>query len=479
MKEENTISVETSVQEQNTEVQQSRKDYFGLHQRKSNIKTELMAGLIIFMSMFYIVPVQGAMIGGVLSVDDPNAVATIGIITAFSAGIITILMGLYAKHPIALASGMGVNAFVAYTLMANGMTYSAALSAVLMSGLIFIVISVTPIRERILRAIPDDIKKAISIGVGLFLLFVALTNGGIITQGSGTPTSIGKLNDPFVLLSIFSIVVTIILWIYEVKGGVLIAMFATAAIGIVIHYIPGWNSSVGVLPSFDMDWDSYGESFTNIGNYFGQSFIGLGDVGNTWANPDWYLAIFVLFLNDFFDTAGTLFGINSSMGEDIEIDEATNKKVLFVDAIGTTFGSVAGTTNITVFAESTAGVQFGGRTGITAITTGCLFLLSIPVIPLLTPIFTSSVTVGAVVLIGVMMAYQLKDIHVDDKVYLVSSVFTIMFMILGYSIGTGIVIGLLTFILLMLATGRWKELDIILLLSSPMFLAFLILPLYI
>ncbi len=478
MKEENTISVESSVQENETDIQQSRNDYFGLHQRKSNIKTEIMAGLIIFMSMFYIVPVQGAMIGGVLS--DPNAVATIGIITALSAGVITIFMGLYAKHPIALASGMGVNAFVAYTLILGGMTYSAALSAVLMSGLIFIIISVTPIRERVLHAIPDDIKKAISIGVGLFLLFVALTNGGIIVQGSGTPVSLGPLNDPFVLLSIFSILLTIILWIYEVKGGVLIAMFVTAALGICINYIiPNWNSTIGTLPSLEMDWASYGASFTNIGNYFGQSFIGLGDVDNTWANPDWYLAIFVLFLNDFFDTAGTLFGINSSMGEDIEVDEKTNKRVLLVDAIGTTFGSISGTTNITVFAESTAGVQYGGRTGITAITTGCLFLLSIPIIPLLTPIFESSVTVGAVVLIGVMMAYQLKDIHVEDKVYLVSSVFTIMFMILGYSIGTGIVIGLLTFIILMLATGRWRELDLILIISSPMFLAFLILPLYI
>lgn len=456
--------------------QNSKRDYFGLHQRNSNIKTEIVAGLIIFMSMFYIVPVQGAMIGGVL--DDPNAVATIGIITALSAGIVTIVMALYAKHPIALASGMGVNAFVAYTLILGGMSYSAALSAVLMSGLLFILISVTPVRERILNAIPDDLKKAISIGVGLFLFFVALTNGGVIAPGSGTPTTVGRLNDPFVILSIISIALTIVFWMYEIKGGVLIAMLITALLGICLNYIPGVDSSIGELPSLDMNWSTYGDSFTNIGNYFGQSFIGLTDVSNTWANPEWYLAIFVLFLNDFFDTAGTLFGINSSMEKDIEIDEKTNKRVLMVDALGTTFGSIFGTTNITVFAESTTGVQYGGRTGITALTTGVLFLLSVPIIPLLTPIFAPSVTVGAVVLIGVIMASQLKELKVDDKVYLVSSIFTIMFMVLGYSIGTGIVIGLLTFVALMLLTGRYKELDIILIISSPMFLAFLILPMY-
>lgn len=145
--------------------------------------------------------------------------------------------------------------------------------------------------------------------------------------------------------------------------------------------------------------------------------------------------------------------------EEVEIDDKTESRVLIVDAVGTTIGSIFGATNVTIFAESTSGVNYGGRTGITAITTGVLFLLSIPIIPLLTPLMTSSVTVGAIVLVGIMMAGQLKTINVDDKVFLASSIMTIMFMVLGYSIGLGIVVGLLTFIVLMLITGRIKELD--------------------
>ncbi len=474
--------------ENTTTVEQSKHDFFGLHQRKSNIRTEIIAGLIIFATMFYIVPVQGGMIGGVLG--DPNAAATIGVITAITAGLTTIFAGIYGRHPIALASGMGVNAFVAYTLILGGMSYASAMSAVLMSGIIFIVISVTSVRGKILNAIPDDLKKAISIGVGLFLMFVALTNGGVIyNMGNnpylGTPTGLGPLSDPAVLLTIFAIMITIVLWLLDVPAAVLLAMVVTVVVGVVIGFT-GWTTTAvdtsGIpigLPSFDMNWSNYAASFTNMGNYFGQSFIGLGNVKETWADPTWYMAIFVLFLNDFFDTAGTLFGINEAMSKDIEVDEDTNKRVLIVDAIGTTVGSVFGATNVTTFAESTAGVQYGGRTGITSIVTGILFLLSAPIIPLITPLMTSSVTAGAIVLIGVLMASKLKDINVEDRVYLVSSIFTIMFMILGYSIGTGIVIGLLTFIILMLITGRIKELDIFLIASSPLFLAFLILPMFV
>ncbi len=502
MENTNTTSVEsTSVEQTSTEqsnVQQTKGDYFGLHQRKSNLKTEIIAGIIIFMSMFYIIPVQGVMMatgdmiynGTFEAGPDPVMIASIGIITALAAGLISILMGAFAKHPAALASGMGVNAFVAFTLMAGGMSYTAALSAVLMSGVIFMIVSVTPVRGKILTAIPDDLKKAISIGVGLFLMFVALTNGGLIgnmgnNPDAGTPTSLGKLSDPFVLLTVITIFVTLTLWLLEVPGAVLIGMGISIVIGLFFNAIPGWDVSITdtsggalYLPSLNFDWSTYGESFSSLDKYMGQAFVGLGDVDQTWSNPTWYLAIFILFLNDFFDTAGTLFGLNSAMeAEGVVIDEKTNKRVLIVDAIGTTAGAVLGTTNVTTFAETASGVQYGGRTGITSITTGVLFLLSIPFIPLLTPFFTSSVTAGAIVLIGIMMASQLKDINADDKVMLTSSIFTIMFMILGYSIGTGIVIGLLTFIVLMLVTGRLKELDWILIASSPMFLAFLVLPL--
>ncbi len=469
--------------EQNTSVQASG-DYFGLHQRNTNVKREMMAGLVIFMSMFYIVAVQMAFFGGT----DGISAGTFGIITALSAGLISILMGVWANHPAALAPGMGVNAFVAFTLLigTDPISLEAALSAVLISGLLFILISVTPVRGKIMDSIPEDLRKAIAIGVGLFLMFVALTDGEVIMNFSddpflGTPTALGPLNDPFVLLSVFGIVLTLVLYVLEVPAGVLIAMGVTAAVGVVIGWT-GWEVTVTSsgaplsLPQLTFDGSEYAKSFTDLPQLVGAAFTGLGKASETWANPTWYMAIFTLFLMDFFDTAGTIFGLNSAM-EDVEISEQTTRRVLIVDAIGTTTGAVLGTTNVTTFAESATGIQAGGRTGLTSITTGALFLLSIPIIPLLAPLFTYSVTAGPVVLIGIAMASNFKGFNTEDKVVLTSSIMLIMFMILGYSIGLGIVVGLLVYILLMTITGRFSEMDWALVATSPLFLAFLILPL--
>ncbi|NQX83500.1 MAG: NCS2 family permease [Mycoplasmataceae bacterium] len=456
----------------------SLNSFFEVSKRKTNYSREIISGIIVFISMFYIIPVQGTM----MSVTGINP-ATIGIVTAITAGLASIFMGVYAKYPVALASGMGINAFIAYTLILGGMSYSSAMAAVMISGIIFVVVSITPARMRIINAIPDDIKKAISIGIGLFIMFVALSNTGIITSDGGTITSLGNLKDPVVLLSFIGIFITIILWMYNVKGGVLIAMIVTIIIGFSFRGISdstNWiSSNPSALPDWNINWSGYADSFKDLDTVVGQSFIGFSNVDNTWANPTWYLAIFVLFLNDFFDTSGTLFGINSIIEKDVKLEGKMKDRVFSVDALSTTFASMLGATNVTSYVESTAGVQYGGRTGISAITAGMLFILSIPIIPLLTPLFTSAVTAGAIVMVGIIMASLLKEINVDDKVYLVSSVFTIIFMVLGFSIGTGIVIGLITFILLMLVSGRYKELDWILIASSPGLMAFLILPLFI
>ncbi len=471
--------------ETNVETTVTKSSYFQIEERGSSVKTELLAGLVIFIAMFYIIPVQGGMLGGFLEGDALVNIATIGIVTAMTAGITSIIMGLYANHPASLASGMGVNAFIAYTLMAgpDGMSFEAAMSAVLVSGLIFLIVSITPARRKILGAIPDDLKMAITIGVGFFLFFVALVNGGIIGWGDpfSTATFLGDLSDPFVILSFVSIFSIVILWLLEVEGSILIGMGITIVIGLIMNWV-GMSPNVETefLPSLSFDLSVYADSFKNLGSVMFQPFVGLADVKQTWINPEWYLAIFVLFLNDFFDTAGTLFGLNHSMEEaGYTPDEKTNNRVMGVDSVGTIIGSFAGATNVTTFAETGSGVAYGGRTGLTSITAGSLFLISIPIIPFLTPLFTSSVTTGAVVMIGIMMAAMLKRINVEDKAYLVSSIFTILFMILTYSIGTGIVIGLLTFIILMICTGRAKELDWVLLASSPMFIAFLALPLLI
>lgn len=461
---------------------ETKRDFFGLHQKNTTIKKEIIAGIITFMSMFYIIAVQMSFFSNVEGISP----GTFGIVTALAAGLTSILMGLYANHPAALAPGMGVNAFVAFTLLGPSMGIGSALSAVLISGLLFIIISITPVREKIMSSIPDDLRKAIAIGVGLFLMFVALTNGELIMNASddpflGTPTSIGPLNDPFVLLTLFGIILTIILWILDIPGGVLLSMVATVIIGLILG-LTNWEVGVGDgtlnLPKLEFNIEDYTQSFEDLPNLLGVAFVGLGNTKETWANPSWYMAIFTLFLMDFFDTAGTLFGLNASMG-DIEVSNETNKKVLIVDAVGTFSGAILGSTNITTFAESATGIQAGGRSGLTSITTGTLFLLFIPLIPLLVPLLTYSVTAGPIVLIGIIMATNFKDFNTDDKVILSSSIIIIIFMILGYSIGLGIVIGLLFYIILMIVTGRIKELDLALIISSPLFLAFLILPIFV
>ncbi len=453
-------------------IDEGRSSFFKIKERGSSVKKELMAGAIVFMAMFYITAVQGSFFGG-----HGASAATFMIVAALTAGLMSMFMGLWVDQPISLASGMGVNAFVAFTLLTGGMELSSALSAVMISGIIFIIVSVTPVRSKIMNSIPGDLKKAISIGVGLFLLYLAVVNAGLIGAGGGTPTFLGNLKDPAVLLGIIGIMLTFILWAWEVEGAVLIAMAVTIAIGLIMNY-SGLDAlkDNNQLPSFEGSFSGYEEAFTSLGNVIGQSFVGLTKVDQTWANPTWYMAIAILFMMDFFDTTGTLFGIRDAM-EEIEVTEEDNKKVLIVDAIGTAFGSICGTTNITIFAESTAGVNAGGRTGLTAVTTGVLFLLSIPVLPILSPLLSYSVTSGAIVLIGVMMAMQLKNINNEDKVTLIASVTIIMMTVLTYSIGTGIVMGLLVYIILMIATGRWSEMDIMLIASSPLFLAFLVLPL--
>ncbi len=461
----------------------SIKKYFEIEERGSNFKKEIIGGIIIFLAMFYIVAVQGYMVGDAIAKTGgpDNAVAGVMIVTAITAGLTSIFMGTYAKHPVALASGMGVNAYIAYSLIFGGMPWEAALSAVLMSGIIFIIISATPARGKIINAIPDDIKKAISIGVGLFLMFVALVNGGIINPNpGGTPVELGKFIDPFVILSLISIFTIIILWILKVEGAVLIGMIVTLVLGLVFSY-SGWKTDLTYADSFLPGYQGfamgdYGASFVAVGELFGKSISSLWNKADaTWANPTWYLAIFILFINDFFDTTGTLMGVNQNLEvQGVVPEEKYMKRALIVDALGTTVGSVFGSTNVTSFAETNAGVVYGARTGLAPVVVGILFLATIPVIPFLQPLLTPSVTCGAIVLIGVMMASQLKGLNYDDPVVTTASIFTIMFMIFSYSIGTGIVMGLLTYVLLMVVTGKFKEVDWMLYVLSPILLIFLL-----
>ncbi len=457
--------------------------YFKISKRNSTIGREIVSGLIVFISMCYIIFVQESILSDGINLwntNHPNDQViipkwTFGIITALSAAFSSILMGMYANYPVSLASGMGANAFISYTLIATGkINPLAVFVAVFLSGVIFVIVSLSGLRKKILNSIPNDIKTAISIGVGFFIMYIALSNSGIIIGGNGTITSIGSLKDPSVLLAMFAIIVTIILWIYDLKGYIIIAIVSTLVLGLILN-LSGLESESNPLPSFGWGELNYKESFKGINVLFGQSFIQMGNVKQVWANPEFYIALLTLFLTDFFDTAGTLFGINENI--DFEDKEKCVNKALIVDAVSTTACSIIGATNVTSFAESTSGVQNGARTGLTSIVTGILFLLSIPFIPLLGGLITPSVTTGAMIIVGISMAKSLTKIEFEDKVIASSSILIIILMMLTYSIGTGIVLGLLIYIILMIATGRIKEVDNYLMAFSPMLLLFIILPL--
>ncbi len=455
---------------------------FEISKRNSNFKTEIIGGLIVFVSMVYIIFVQASILSegiAIWNTSNPDqvfdiSVETIMIITAITAALSSIIMGVYAKYPVSLASGMGINAFVAYSLLPVIGPYGSFL-AIFLSGVLFLVVSFTGMRKRILASIPDDIKTAIAVGVGFFIVYVALANSGIIVQGNGTPTGIGDLSDPAVLVGVFGIILTIILFILGYKAASIMGIGGAILFGLILNY--SGAGVEGTLPEFNFDSLNYGEAFKDLGEFAFIPFRHIADK-NIWASPEFYLAIFILFLTDFFDTSGTLFSINEAIDSDAKQDYDKNiDKALKVDAISTTVCSLIGATNVTSYAESISGVTSGARTGLAPVVTGTLFLLSIPLIPLFGGLVTSATTAGALFIVGVLMFRSIVRINLKETPILISSFVIIIFTLLTYSIGTGIVFGLLFYIISMVASNRYKEVDVMLYAITPLLLAFIILPL--
>lgn len=416
---------------------------FRLKEHGTNIKTEILAGLTTFLSMAYILAVNP----GILS-DAGMPFQGVFLATAIASAAASIIMGLLANYPVALSAGMGVNAVFTYTIVLNmGLSYQGALACVFVSGLIFIVISVTGIRSAIINAIPAQLKLAIGAGIGFFIAFIGLKGAGIIVANEDTLVSLGDLSNPVVLLAIFGIIVTIILMNKGVSASVFYGLVITAIVGIIggicgIKGMPGVPQQI-VSTQFDF-------------SLFGAFVDGFNDL---LSHPQCWIAIFSLLFVDFFDTAGTLVAVASSadlVNEDGTLDNID--KALLSDAIGTVIGAVVGTSTVTSFVESTSGVKVGGRTGLTACTTGVLFILSIVFYPLIATIAgCSAVTAPALVAVGILMAQQLKGIEWDNLVYATSTFTTIIFMILGYSITNGIALGFIAYAVGMLATGKAKE----------------------
>lgn len=418
---------------------------FHLKEKNTSVRTEIIAGITTFLAMAYILAVNPAILG-----ESGMDMHSVFMATALSAGLASIVMGVLANYPVSLAPGMGVNALFTYTVVFGmGHTWQAALAAVFVSGLIFLVISVTGIRKMIINAIPQQLKLAIGAGIGFFIAFVGLKNAGIIIASESTAVSLGNFSSPTVLLAVFGILITIALVAKKVPAAVFVGMIITAVVGILFGTIGGVEG-MPALPTSNFITTDF--SMNTVGAFA----EGFSDLFKDPFNA--FIVIFSFLFVDFFDTAGTLVAIGNRCGLINEKGELENaERALLSDAIGTVAGAVLGTSTVTSFVESTSGVEVGGRTGLTACTTGVLFFLSIFIAPLVLSAATSAVTAPALVVVGILMAQQLGGVDWNDFTFSTAGFITVLMMVLTYSISNGIALGFITYGIAMLATGKAKE----------------------
>jgi len=407
--------------------------FFKLKENKTNIRTEIIAGITTFMTMAYIIFVNP----DILSTTgmDKGAVMTATIV---SAGLTTILMGLLTNYPFALASGMGLNAFFAF-VVASQYGWQAALGAVFISGVIFTILAVTRAIEYVDAAVPTTLKRAVAAGIGLFIAYIGLQSGGIIVPSDATQVTLGKLTEPGPLLTLIGILIIALLMARKVRGAILIGILLTT----VVSFFMG----IKELP-------------TGLGDIFGMPaslapIAGKLDLRAALSIP--FFVIFSFLFVDVFDTMGTLLGTGARAGF---LDEKGRlprvNRAMLADAIGTMGGALLGTSTVTTYVESTAGVSEGGRTGLTSIVTGLLFFLSLFLAPL-AGLVPAQATAPALVIVGVLMVGGVMKIDFDDFTEALPAFLTIIFMPLAYSIADGIAFGFIAYPVVKLVAGKRKE----------------------
>lgn len=429
----------------------SLEKFFKLKENNTNVKTEVLAGITTFMTMAYILVVNPDILSSAGM--DKGGVFTA---TALSAVVATLVMAFYANYPFVLAPGMGLNAFFAYTVvLQQGYSWQMALAAVFIEGLIFIVLTFTNVREAIVNAIPLNLKYAVSGGIGLFIAFIGLEKSGIIIQGEGTPLSLGNLTSKPAIVAIIGILITGILVKKGIKGAILIGIALSTILSLALG-ITKFNGIMSVPPSlskvaFKMD-------FSKLFSF------------------DMIIILFTFLFVDMFDTVGTLVGVSAKANMlDSEGKLPRAKQALFADAVGTTFGAAVGTSTVTTFVESASGVAEGGRTGLTALVSAGLFGLSLLFAPLFL-IIPGAATAPALVVVGVFMMGSVVKIDFEDITEGLPAFLAIIMMPLAYSIAEGIVFGIVSFVVLKLATGKKKEVSGIMIFLALLFIVKEVLP---
>ncbi|MEU6858044.1 NCS2 family permease [Glycomyces sp. NPDC046736] len=415
--------------------------YFGMTENKTNWKREVLAGTTTFLAMAYILAVNPGILSFALSgagFDAPNP-GSVFTATALASALGCLIMGLWARYPIATAPGMGLNAFFAFTVvMTLGIPWQTALTGTLVSGVLFFILAVTGAREAIINAIPAQLKLAVGAGIGLFIAFIGLKGGGLVVGSEATLVTIGDFSDGTVLLTVFGLAVTAVFMVLGWKGGVFYGMLATLGLGLVTGVI-----DLELAEGFTPNLDAFGAAFTGFEDAFTAHMIAV---------------ILTMLFVDFFDTAGTLFAVAGQAGlvKDGKLPRAG--RALATDSIATSAGAVLGTSTTTAYIESTAGVSVGGRTGLTAVTTGFWFIVSLVAFPVFGLVANNpAVTAPALIIVGVLMAKALGEIEWPKLEYAIPAFLIVIAMPLTYSISNGIALGLVFFPVMMTAKGRFKE----------------------
>ncbi|MGA9226890.1 MAG: NCS2 family permease [Mesobacillus sp.] len=436
------------------------KKYFEFEKLGTNYRREFMGGMTTFLAMAYILIVNPITLTLADVKDLPDALrmdyGAVFVATALAAALGSIIMGLIGKYPIALAPGMGLNAFFAYTVvLGSGAPWQHALAAVFISGVFFLLLTISGLREKIINAIPVELKHAVGAGIGLFITFIGLKNAGIIVDNPATLVGLGDLTNGSTLLAIFGLLITVIMMTRGINGAVFFGMIVTVIVGMIFNLIDKPEQVVGAVPS--------------IAPTFGAVFTAFGD-------PSFYTATMVgiiltfLFV-DFFDNAGTLVAVANQAGlmKDNKLPRAG--RALFADSIASIAGSILGTSTTTSYIESSAGVASGARSGFASLVTAGFFLLALFFFPVLS-VVTAPVTAPALIIVGVLMVSSLGKIEWSRFEIAVPSFLTMITMPLSYSIATGIAAGFIFYPITMMVKGRRKDIHPI------MYIFFIIFVLY-
>ena len=429
---------------------------FGFDSKVNNVRTEILAGITTFLTMAYILAVNP----GIFSALDGMPGGAVFTATALAAIIGTLVMALYAKKPFGLAPGMGLNAFFVYTVcLGMGYSWQFALTAVLIEGILFIILTLTKVRTWLLNAIPGTLKKAIGSGIGLFIAFIGLQNAGIIVNNDATLVSLGEITEGKALLGMIGLFITAGLVMAKVRGGMLWGILATTLLGLVIKD-PATGEAITKLNGIV----SLPDSVKPIAFQF------------EWHNIftlDMLVVVFTFLFIDMFDTMGTIIGVHHGadlVPEGNRRDDIPGMEQMFLaDAVGTVAGACLGTSTTTTYVESAAGVGEGGRTGLTAFSTACCFALALFFSPLFLAI-PGAATAPALIIVGVMMMHSVTRIHWDDYCKAIPAFVTIIMMPLAYSISDGILLGVITYVGCHAVAGRFKDISVTMWILAVLFI---------